>query len=791
MRSEDAQPLQGLAWRSELEAWCEAFEEQLDVAWQAADVSQLFERIESLASLADVLAAGETSDAAAAMAVYLCTFADTDQAPDAHQRTRLRQLVDALARSAAPNRGKAAPERRAASPHLFRVLHLQGGAQDASLAAALGQQRVAVSPMASIEAARNAIDRALPDAVLLPADQIDALQPLLEAAARHGGAVAHRALWAVVGLDADLSLRLHARRAGADVVLPETQPDRAVALLLAALLRRRENAYRVLVVEDDRGQAMFCESLLRHQGFEVDLAPDAETAQRLLRQRTPDLILLDIQLPDLDGIQLAQRIREQSSLSHVPIVFLTGEDDLDRRAEAMAAGGDDFLAKPVRPRHLLAHVNSRIDRARQLAQTLRSGNVDEELSARVDRVRFVEAIERVRRMPSTCAAVAVIAMDQVSAVASRLGFVRTGDLALQIGLAVAADYGGDGRCCSIGEFSHLVLMHAASEQGLRSEAEQLRQRLAARGWLSTSVPLKVGFSIGMARYDGCGEDPDNVIAAAIAEVDAARARGAGDRLSLRDLGAGQRDSADPIRRVVAAMLSQPLAASAGELHFRPLMPLHGKREGQFLVRLMLRPPGARTAPPVSPEVHGEIASSLGASALLDRFMLRLLRHYASSAAVASRSWRVLMQVSDTSLEDPMFPQWLRTDGPGTDQILLLVPALKLVAGSALIAALERAAQASGWVLKLDAPTQFDPAFLRLGNLVGVMVGAADAASLAADWSDVMRVVREHGKFLIVNGIDQVREIGPLFAQTVDYAIGDSVGEWQSTPAFEAAGQQDF
>lgn len=789
MRHDDAQPLQTLAWRSELEDWCEAFEAQLE-AWSPSDVAALFERIESLASLADVLAAGEAADAAAAMAVYLCTFADADLVPDAHQRTRLKELVDALARAVAPARGKPSPERRTAAPHLFRVLHLQGESLlDGDLAAALGQQRVAVTPMTSPEAARHALDKALPDAVLLPADRIDALQPLLDTALRHGSAVAHRVLWAVVGLDADLALRLHARRAGADVVLPETQPDRAAALLIAALLRRRESAYRVLVVEDDRGQAMFCESLLRHQGFEVDLAPDAAAAETLLRQRTPDLILLDIQLPDLDGIQLAQRIREQASLAHVPIVFLTGEDDLDRRAEAMAAGGDDFLAKPVRPRHLIAHVNSRIDRARQLAQPARAASVDEELSSRVDRVRFVEALERVRRLPSTCAAVAVVAMDQVNSVAARLGFVRTGDLALQIGLAVGADYGSEGHSCSIGEFSHLVLLHAASEMGLRSEATQLRQRLASRGWLSTSVPLKVDFSVGLARYDGCGVDADGVIAAAIEQVDIAR-RDTDGHIALRDLGEASRNDADPVRRIVAAMLAQPLPAGAGELQFRPLLPVRGTRTGQFLARLMLRPPGARTAPPVPPEVHGEIASSLGMSATLDRFALRLLRHYASSAAVASRAWRVLLQVSDAALEDPMFAQWLRAEGPPSDQLLLLVRANRLLAGSAAISALERATQSGGWVLELHAPDEFDAAFLRIGNPVGVMLHASDAAALSGAWKPVIAAAREHGKSVLVAGVDHVRDLGTMFGLDVDYALGDSVGGWESAPDFEASAPRE-
>ncbi|HBK45668.1 MAG TPA: response regulator receiver protein, partial [Xanthomonadaceae bacterium] len=86
-----------------------------------------------------------------------------------------------------------------------------------------------------------------------------------------------------------------------------------------------------------------------------------------------DLVLMDLHMPDLDGIRLTTLIRQNPQHQLLPIVFLTGDPDPERQFEVLDSGADDFLNKPIRPRHLIAAVSNRIRRARQ--QALQSAGV--------------------------------------------------------------------------------------------------------------------------------------------------------------------------------------------------------------------------------------------------------------------------------------------------------------------------------------------------------------------------------------------------------------------------------
>jgi CheY-like chemotaxis protein len=304
------------------------------------------------------------SEAAAEMTVYLCSFVDGQSKPNAEQRVRLEHLVAELQRTlaAAADVWPAAAEPAAA--RVFRVHRVVPGDAAPDSSGEPRDDRLSVLTLAGVEAAREALAAEQPDAVLIDAALLKALPQLSEAARQHSAGGWRRVLWVAAGIGDDLRLRLYSRRAGIDLVLDTKDPRETADALLSALLRRREESYRILIVEDDRSQIAFSSALLRHQGFEVDVAESSAEALQRVRERVPDLVLLDIHLPDMTGVELAQLLREQTSLAHVPLVFLTGEEDVDVRAEAIAAGGDDFISKPVRPRHLIANVNSRIGRAR-------------------------------------------------------------------------------------------------------------------------------------------------------------------------------------------------------------------------------------------------------------------------------------------------------------------------------------------------------------------------------------------------------------------------------------------
>ncbi|WP_343203892.1 EAL domain-containing protein [Luteimonas sp. MC1782] len=134
-----------------------------------------------------------------------------------------------------------------------------------------------------------------------------------------------------------------------------------------------EAPYRVLVVEDDISQGLFAESVLGGAGMEATVVSVASEVMASLESFRPDLVLMDLHMPGMDGVELTNLIRGHDVHGHVPIVFLTGDPDPERQFEVLEVGADDFLTKPVRPRHLIAAVQSRVRRARMLAQQRNGG----------------------------------------------------------------------------------------------------------------------------------------------------------------------------------------------------------------------------------------------------------------------------------------------------------------------------------------------------------------------------------------------------------------------------------
>lgn len=115
---------------------------------------------------------------------------------------------------------------------------------------------------------------------------------------------------------------------------------------------------RILVVDDEQGVTDLFKRLLDSAGYIVDVANDGPSALEAVAQNPPDVILLDVAMPEVDGFAVCQRIKSQSSTRLTPIVLVTGLGDLEQRIKGVEAGADDFLTKPVDPHELLARVRS-------------------------------------------------------------------------------------------------------------------------------------------------------------------------------------------------------------------------------------------------------------------------------------------------------------------------------------------------------------------------------------------------------------------------------------------------
>jgi len=114
---------------------------------------------------------------------------------------------------------------------------------------------------------------------------------------------------------------------------------------------------RVLVVDDDQALSEMLGIVLRAEGYEALFCDDGSKAQGIFKETKPDLVLLDLMLPGIDGIEVCKRIRSESG---VPIVMLTARGDTLDIVKGLESGADDYIVKPFKPKELVARIKARL-----------------------------------------------------------------------------------------------------------------------------------------------------------------------------------------------------------------------------------------------------------------------------------------------------------------------------------------------------------------------------------------------------------------------------------------------
>jgi len=119
---------------------------------------------------------------------------------------------------------------------------------------------------------------------------------------------------------------------------------------------------RIAIVEDEDELASLIEYNLSRQGYQTQLLNGAKGTLKTLEQGKPDLILLDVMLPEVDGFELCRMIRQSPVLGRTPVLFLTARSDEVDRVLGLEIGGDDYMTKPFSPRELIARVKAHLRR---------------------------------------------------------------------------------------------------------------------------------------------------------------------------------------------------------------------------------------------------------------------------------------------------------------------------------------------------------------------------------------------------------------------------------------------
>jgi two-component system phosphate regulon response regulator PhoB len=119
---------------------------------------------------------------------------------------------------------------------------------------------------------------------------------------------------------------------------------------------------KIAIVEDEAELAALIEYNLVRHGYEAQILGGSKGTLRALEQAKPDLILLDVMLPDVDGFEVCRQIRQSAVLGRTPVLFLTARSDEVDRVLGLEIGGDDYMTKPFSPRELIARVKAHLRR---------------------------------------------------------------------------------------------------------------------------------------------------------------------------------------------------------------------------------------------------------------------------------------------------------------------------------------------------------------------------------------------------------------------------------------------
>ncbi len=140
---------------------------------------------------------------------------------------------------------------------------------------------------------------------------------------------------------------------------------------------------KILVVDDEERMVRFIRLNLEHDGFQVSEAFNGRQAIQKLRDVNPDLILLDVMMPDLDGFEVLEMVRE---ISNVPVIMLTAKGEEDDRVRGLELGADDYVTKPFSPRELVSRVRAVLRRTESASGSMHGLiEIDERLKIDFDR----------------------------------------------------------------------------------------------------------------------------------------------------------------------------------------------------------------------------------------------------------------------------------------------------------------------------------------------------------------------------------------------------------------------
>jgi diguanylate cyclase (GGDEF)-like protein len=490
------------------------------------------------------------------------------------------------------------------------------------------------------------------DAAYLP--QLDAIGDSLRLARTR---TSQKVALVVFADNNDIATRLKAMRAGADafITTPVSGSD-AYARIEELLEGESGEPFRVLIIEDDRSQALFAESILRKAGMETRAVMDPINALEELNAFRPELILMDLYMPDCDGMELTTLIREREAYTNIPIVFLSGEHDEEKRFDALSAGGDDYLEKPIRPKHLISAVTNRVRRARATQKRVQAHNPRDPVTGLYDRAHVLERLSETLALEDAHGlegGLLFLLVDGAQNIRERIGLTAFDQLMGQAGAFLAGRVSPRDHSARFGDTSFIVLVADQVEADMLATANAIRQQFDQHVFEVGDRSITLAVAIGVSTFaQNLGEAAAMVNAAERACVIARQ--NPENRVALFQTQISHAVDAD--EDMLLAAIREAIRNESFQLLFQPIASLRGSHDEQFQTLLRLRGDGGRT---YTAAVIVPLAERAGLIHGVDRWVLSRALLVISERGRDGHPVRLFVSQSIESLNDPQRLNWLK------------------------------------------------------------------------------------------------------------------------------------
>ncbi len=267
--------------------------------------------------------------------------------------------------------------------------------------------------------------------------------------------------------------------------------------------------HRILIVDDDPANLRLVQETLDGLGYTVDTAVDGVQALEKVRQRTPDLLILDVMMPRMNGLEVCRIVKSMSTESFIPIILVTVQGDIDSKVTGLKLGADDYLAKPYNPLELRARVLSMLrikslqDKINAKRRDLEALSVTDDLTAllnhRALQHRLKDEFARAQRYNEPLS-VLMIDIDQFKEINDKYGHLFGDRVLTDVAgilqksvreIDICARYGGD-------EF--MVVLPQTHFSGSLTVADRIWRSVAAHELEENKAVVRITVSVGISFF---------------------------------------------------------------------------------------------------------------------------------------------------------------------------------------------------------------------------------------------------------------------------------------------------